>query len=137
MALTYHSKVNAICVLISLLGKFRIAEQYRAEPVTIGFSSSKNTGRSTDPTIVVPYDASAFPGKSAGYGVGVGAESGATGGNMAGYPFTGTDNTYVAAGIGAGQQAGWGGLGYENSSQEERDRIEPVRGDGYRSTRFA
>ena len=41
MALTYHSKVNAICVLVSLLGKFRIADSFRAEPVTLHSDRSR------------------------------------------------------------------------------------------------
>lgn len=43
MALTYHSKVNAICVLVSLLGKFRIADAYKAEPVTISMNSETSS----------------------------------------------------------------------------------------------
>ena len=47
MALTYHSKVNAICVLVSLLGKFRIADAYRAEPITLGTAGSGAASRGT------------------------------------------------------------------------------------------
>ena len=47
MTLMYHSKVNAICVQLSLLGKNRIAEAYRASPVILGTSESKYSDQSS------------------------------------------------------------------------------------------
>lgn len=122
MALAFHPKLNAICVLISLLGKFRIADSYRAQPITFEHRG-KTTADSDDSAL----SGLSGQGKKDGYefiAYGAGSALGGSGGADAAALAEGESRVDV-------EQAGGRLVGAGGGGQDEITVVQDGKGAGY------